>query len=188
MKTAWRGFKGNKWKSEVNLRDFIQNNYTPYEGDEKFLVGATDATNTLWGELQKLQKEERAKGGVLDMETEVVSSLTAYGPGYISESAKDLEKVVGLQTDKPLKRAFMPYGGIKMAEQACTTYGYQPSEKLHEIFSKYCKTHNDGVFDAYTPEMKLVRHNHILTGLPDTYGRGRPWVTTAVWLSMVSTT
>ena len=173
MKTAWRGFKGNKWKSEVNLRDFIQNNYTPYEGDEKFLVGATDATNTLWGELQKLQKEERAKGGVLDMETEVVSSLTAYGPGYISESAKDLEKVVGLQTDKPLKRAFMPYGGIKMAEQACTTYGYQPSEKLHEIFSKYCKTHNDGVFDAYTPEMKLVRHNHILTGLPDTYGRGR---------------
>ena len=123
--------------------------------------------------LKELQKEERAKGGVLDMETEIVSGLTAYGAAYIGEGTKELEKVVGLQTDKPLKRAFMPYGGIKMAEQACTTYGYQPSEKLHEIFHKYCKTHNDGVFDAYTPEMKLVRHNHILTGLPDTYGRGR---------------
>ena len=123
--------------------------------------------------LKELQKQERAKGGVLDMETEVVSGLTAYGAAYIGEGTKDLEKVVGLQTDKPLKRAFMPYGGIKMAEQACTTYGYEPSEKLHEIFHKYCKTHNDGVFDAYTPEMKLVRHNHILTGLPDTYGRGR---------------
>ena len=133
----------------------------------------TQATDTLWGMLKELQKEERAKGGVLDMETEVVSGLTAYGAAYIGEGTKDLEKVVGLQTDKPLKRAFMPYGGIKMAEQACTTYGYEPSEKLHEIFHKYCKTHNDGVFDAYTPEMKLVRHNHILTGLPDTYGRGR---------------
>ena len=173
MKTEWRGFKGNMWQSEVNLRDFIQNNYTCYDGDESFLAKPTQATNTLWGMLKELQKEERAKGGVLDMETEIVSGLTAYGAAYIGEGTKDLEKVVGLQTDKPLKRAFMPYGGIKMAEQACTTYGYQPSEKLHEIFHKYCKTHNDGVFDAYTPEMKSVRHNHILTGLPDTYGRGR---------------
>ncbi len=173
MRKEWRGFKGTKWTEEVNLRDFIQNNYTAYEGDESFLAAPTDATNTLWGRLQELQKEERAKGGVLDMETEIVSSMTAYGPAYIDESKKELEKVVGLQTDKPLKRAFMPFGGIKMAEQACTTYGYQPSEKLHEIFTKYCKTHNDGVFDAYTEEMMHVRHNHILTGLPDTYGRGR---------------
>ena len=173
MKTEWRGFKGNKWQSEVDLRDFIQNNYTSYDGDKSFLAEPTQATNTLWGMLKELQKQERAKGGVLDMETEVVSGLTAYGAAYIGEGTKELEKVVGLQTDKPLKRAFMPYGGIKMAEQACTTYGYEPSEKLHEIFHKYCKTHNDGVFDAYTPEMKHVRHNHILTGLPDTYGRGR---------------
>lgn len=173
MKQEWRGFKGTKWTDEVNIRDFVQNNYTAYEGDESFLAGPTDATNTLWGKLQELQREERAKGGVLDMETEVVSSITAYGPGYISEELKDLEKVVGLQTDKPLKRAFMPYGGIKMAEQACTTYGYTPNPELHKIFTEYHKTHNEGVFDAYTDEMKLVRHNHILTGLPDTYGRGR---------------
>ena len=173
MRKEWRGCKGTKWTEVVKLGDFIQNNYTAYEGDESFLAAPTDATNTLWGRLQELQKEERAKGGVLDMETEIVSSMTAYGPAYIDESKKDLEKVVGLQTDKPLKRAFMPFGGIKMAEQACTTYGYQPSEKLHEIFTKYCKTHNDGVFDAYTEEMMHVRHNHILTGLPDTYGRGR---------------
>ena len=173
MRTEWRGFKGNKWQTEVDIRDFIQYNYTSYEGDERFLAGPTPATDTLWGKLKELQKEERANNGVLDMETEVVSSLTAYAPGYIDASMKDLEAVVGLQTDKPLKRAFMPYGGIKMAEQACTTYGYQPSEKLHEIFHNYVKTHNDGVFDAYTDEMKSVRHNHILTGLPDTYGRGR---------------
>ena len=173
MKTEWRGFDGVRWQREVNLREFIQKNYTMYDDDESFLAGPSEATTFLWGKLQELQKEERAKGGVLDMETEIVSSLTAYGPGYINEDSKDLERVVGLQTDKPLKRAFMPYGGIKMAEQACTTYGYQPSEKLHEIFSKYVKTHNDGVFDAYTDEMKRVRHNHILTGLPDTYGRGR---------------
>ena len=173
MRQEWIGFTGKKWLDEVNMREFIQNNYTIYDGDESFLAEPTDATNKLWGMLQVLQKEERAKGGVLDMETEVVSGMTAYGPGYIGDNTKDLEKVVGIQTDKPLKRAFMPYGGIHMAEQACTTYGYQPSEKLHEIFTKYCKTHNDGVFDAYTDEMKLVRHNHILTGLPDTYGRGR---------------
>ena len=169
----WEGFDGHLWKEEVNVRDFIQHNYTQYDGDESFLAGPTEATDKLWGELQKLQKEERAKGGVLDMETEVVSGLTAYGPGYINEEMKDLEQVVGLQTDKPLKRAFMPYGGIKMAEQACTTYGYTPSEKLHEIFTKYHKTHNQAVFDIYTPEMKKARHNKIITGLPDTYGRGR---------------
>ena len=173
FKEAWAGFAGRKWKEDVDLRDFIQNNYEPYDGDESFLEGPTDATDRLWGELQKLQKEERAKGGVLDMETEVVSGLTAYPAGYINEELKDLEKVVGLQTDKPLKRAFMPYGGIKMAEQSCTVYGYQPSEKLHEIFTKYHKTHNQAVFDAYTPEMKKARHNKIITGLPDTYGRGR---------------
>ena len=153
----WEGFGGHLWKEEVNVRDFIQHNYTQYDGDESFLAGPTEATDKLWGELQKLQKEERAKGGVLDMETEVVSGLTAYGPGYINEEMKDLEQVVGLQTDKPLKRAFMPYGGIKMAEQACTTYGYTPSEKLHEIFTKYHKTHNQAVFDIYTPEMKKAR-------------------------------
>lgn len=158
---------------EINVRDFIQHNYTSYDGDESFLAKPTQATNTLWDALKKLQKEERAKGGVLDMETEVVSSLTAYGPGYIGENTKDLEKVVGLQTDKPLKRAFMPYGGSRMAEQACSTYGYEVNENLKHIFSTYVKTHNDGVFDAYTAEMKHVRHNHILTGLPDTYGRGR---------------
>ena len=173
MRTEWQGFKKSLWQDEVNVRDFIQNNYTPFDGDESFLAGPTEATKKLWGRLQELQAEERAKGGVLDMETEVVSGINAYGPAYIDESMKDLETVVGLQTDKPLKRAFMPYGGIKMAEQACTTYGYQPSEKLHDIFTNYVKTHNDGVFDAYTAEMKHVRHNHILTGLPDTYGRGR---------------
>ena len=170
MKEQWQGFKGSKWQDEVDVRDFIQNNYKPYNGDESFLEGPTESTNTLWEKLQKLQKEERAKGGVLDMETEVVSSLTAYGPGYLD---KDLEKVVGLQTDKPLKRAFMPYGGIRMSEEACETYGYKPSEKLHGIFTKYHKTHNDAVFSAYTPEMRLARRNKIVTGLPDTYGRGR---------------
>ncbi|MBP3276926.1 formate C-acetyltransferase [Kandleria sp.] len=169
----WNGFFGNAWKDEINVRDFIQKNYTEYTGDESFLEGPTEATKKLWGRLQELQKQERAKGGVLDMETEIVSGLTAYGPGYIDESMKDLEQVVGLQTDKPLKRAFMPYGGIRMAEQACTTYGYQPSEKLHEIFTKYHKTHNQAVFDVYTPEIKKARHSHVITGLPDTYGRGR---------------
>ncbi len=169
----WNGFKGNLWREEINLRDFIQHNYTPYDGDESFLTDPTEATDKLWGKLQELQKEERQNNGVLDMDTDVVSSLTSHGAGYIDESMKDLEKVVGLQTDKPLKRAFMPYGGIKMAEQSCMNYGYQPSEKLHEIFTKYHKTHNQAVFDAYTPEMRLARHSHIITGLPDTYGRGR---------------
>ena len=169
----WANFEGRLWKEEVNVRDFIQSNYCPYSGNSSFLCGPTNATNKLWAALQNLQKAERAQNGVLDMETEVVSGLTAYGPGYIDPDLKDLEKIVGLQTDKPLKRAFMPYGGIRMAEEACTTYGYTPSQKLHEIFTKYARTHNDAVFDAYTPEMKLARHSHIITGLPDTYGRGR---------------
>ena len=173
MREEWRGFKGSHWLEDVNVRDFVQNNYTKYDGDESFLAGPTDATNTLWGKLQELQKQERAKGGVLDMETEVVSGITAYKAAYIDESLKDLEKVVGLQTDKPLKRAFMPFGGIKMAEEACTTYGYTPNPKFHKIFTEYHKTHNQGVFDAYTPEMRIARKNKIITGLPDTYGRGR---------------
>ncbi|MCI6021560.1 MAG: formate C-acetyltransferase [[Bacteroides] pectinophilus] len=172
-KEQWNGFEGRLWKEEINVRDFIQNNYKPYDGDESFLEGPTEATNKLWGRLQELQKEERAKGGVLDMETEVVAGLTAYGPGYIDESMKDLEQIVGLQTDKPLKRAFMPYGGIKMAEESCKNYGYEPNPELHKIFTEYHKTHNQGVFDAYTPEMRKARHSHIITGLPDTYGRGR---------------
>ncbi|MGN0374750.1 MAG: formate C-acetyltransferase [Butyrivibrio sp.] len=169
----WNGFKGKAWKDEVNVRDFIQNNYTIYDGDEAFLAGPTDATNKLWGKLQELQKEERAKGGVLDMETEVVSSLTSHPAGYICEEYKDLEKVVGLQTDKPLKRAFMPYGGIKMAVESCEMYGYEPNPEIVKIFKEYHKTHSDAVFDAYTPEMRVARKNKIMTGLPDTYGRGR---------------
>ena len=170
---AWEGFNGRIWKEEVNVRDFIQKNYKPYNGDESFLSGPTESTSTLWGKIQDLQKEERAKGGILDMETKVVSSLTAYGAGYIDKEHPELEKVVGLQTDMPLKRAFMPFGGIKMAEQACTSNGYEPDPELHKIFTEYVTTHNEGVFDAYTPDMKKVRHNKIITGLPDTYGRGR---------------
>ena len=169
----WDGFTGGVWQEEVNVRDFIQRNYTPYDGDESFLAPPTDATNRLWARVQELQKEERAKGGVLDMETEVVSGLTAYGPGYIDPALKDLEKVVGLQTDKPLKQAFMPYGGIRMAEEALENYGYKVSPKLHEVFTKYHKTHNAAVFDAYTEEIRAARRSHIITGLPDTYGRGR---------------
>lgn len=169
----WEGFKGKIWKEEINTRDFIQNNYTPYDGDESFLSAPTEATDKLWGSLQELQREERAKGGVLDMDTSIVSSLTSHGPGYIKEELKGLEKVVGLQTDKPLKRAFMPYGGIKMAEESCEMYGYTPDSELHKIFNVYHKTHNQAVFDAYTPEMRRARKNKIMTGLPDTYGRGR---------------
>ncbi len=169
----WAGFEGRIWREEVNVRDFIQKNYKPYDGDESFLAEPTDATNKLWGALQKLQKEEREKDGVLDCETEVVSGLTAYGPGYIDESMKDLEQVVGLQTDKPLKRAFMPYGGIRMAEQAAESYGYEINPELKYVFENYMTTHNDAVFAAYTDEMKLARKTHVVTGLPDTYGRGR---------------
>jgi formate C-acetyltransferase len=173
FQTAWRGFLGSKWTDEVNVRDFIQNNYTQYDGDESFLAAPTSATHLLWERLQKLQKEEHEKGGVLECETEIVSSLTAYGPGYIDPELKDLERIIGLQTDKPLKRAFMPFGGIKMAEEAAKTYGYHVNPKFHKIFTEYHKTHNQAVFDAYTPEMKAARHCHIVTGLPDTYGRGR---------------
>lgn len=173
IKEQWNGFEGRKWREEVDVRDFIQKNYEPYEGDSSFLADPTDATDKLWGELQKLQKEERAKNGVLDMDTDIVSSLTSHSAGYIKEEMKDLEQIVGLQTDKPLKRAFMPFGGIAMAEQSCKMYGYEPSPELHKIFTEYHKTHNQGVFDAYTPEMKKARHNKIITGLPDTYGRGR---------------
>lgn len=173
MKQEWRNFTGSHWTDDINVKDFIQTNYIPYDGDQSFLEDPTDATNSLWDKVQNLQKQERENNGVLDMETSVVSGVTAYGPGYIDNEAKDLEKVVGLQTDKPLKRAFMPYGGIKMAEDACTTYGYTPDPALHKIFTDYHKTHNQAVFDAYTPEMKKARHNKIVTGLPDTYGRGR---------------
>ena len=169
----WHGFEGRTWKEECNVRDFIQKNYHPYDGDESFLAGPTDGTNQLWTRLQELQKEERNHGGVLDEEADIVSGLTAYGPGYIDESLKNLETVVGLQTDKPLKRAFMPYGGIKMAEEALRTYGFEPNPELHKIFTEYHKTHNQAVFDAYTPEMRAARSSHIITGLPDTYGRGR---------------
>ena len=169
----WKGFKGTKWREDVDTRDFIQNNYTPYDGDESFLEDPTEATNKLWGKLQELQKQERANGGVLDMDTHIVAGINSHKPGYIDESMKDLEKVVGLQTDKPLKRAFMPYGGIKMAEEACSTYGYEPDPELHKIFTEYHKTHNQGVYDVYTPEMRAIRKNKIVTGLPDTYGRGR---------------
>ena len=170
MFNEWRNFKIGKWNDGIDVSDFIRNNYTQYEGNETFLSNPTDSTNKLWSKLQDLQREERNKGGVLDMDTDIVSSITSHSPGYL---IKDLEKIVGLQTDKPLKRAFMPYGGIRMAEESCRTYGYTPSEKIHEIFTKFHKTHNQGVFDAYTNEMRVARKNKILTGLPDTYGRGR---------------
>ena len=173
MTEAWRTFTGTHWKRDINVRDFIQNNYTPYAGGSDFLAGPTEATQKLWGRLSELQKEERAKGGVLDMETEIVSSITAYPAAYIDPELKDLEKVVGIQTDKPLKRAFMPYGGIRMAQEACRTYGYEPNAKFDQIFNEYRKTHNQGVYDGYTPEMRAARKNKIITGLPDTYGRGR---------------
>ena len=166
----WLGFVGGRWENEINVVDFIQRNYTPYDGDASFLAPATEATNALWGELQVLFKESRKRGGVLDMDADTVSDIDAYKAGYLD---KKLEKIVGLQTDSPLKRAFMPYGGIKMAEESLTTYGYTPNPELHKIFTVYHKTHNQGVFDAYTPEMRLARKNKIITGLPDTYGRGR---------------
>ena len=169
----WEGFEGRLWKEQIDVRDFIQKNYTPYDGDESFLEGPTEATDKLWDAVQKLQKEERAKGGVLDMDTDIVASITSHEAGYIDPELKSLEKIVGLQTDKPLKRAFMPYGGIQMAEKALTEYGYTPNPELHKIFTVYHKTHNQAVFDVYTPEMRAVRKNKIITGLPDTYGRGR---------------
>ena len=170
---AWEGFTPGRWSNGINVRDFVQRNYTQYEGDESFLEGATEATDKLWSRLKELQKEERAKGGVLDMETKVVSSITAYGAAYIDDSLKDLEQIVGIQTDKPLKRAFMPYGGLRMAEDSLRMYGYEPDPELHRIFTEYHKTHNQAVYDAYTTEMRALRKNKIITGLPDTYGRGR---------------
>ena len=173
LRSEWNGFSGGHWVDDVNVRDFVQRNYTAYDGDAEFLAGPTEATDKLWGRLQELQAAERANNGVLECETEVVSGLTAYGPGYIDEGMKDLERIVGLQTDKPLKRAFMPYGGIKMAQQAAETYGFHVNDKFDQIFNEYRKTHNQAVFDAYTPEMRAARHSHVITGLPDTYGRGR---------------
>lgn len=166
---AWQEFTTGKWTKEVNVRDFIQKNYTPYTGDESFLTGATKATETLWDEVKELMGQEREKG-VLDVETKIPSSITAYGPGYIYQ---DLEKIVGLQTDKPLKRGIMPYGGIRIVYKSLQAYGYELEAETKEIFTKYRKTHNDGVFDAYTTEMRKARHSGIITGLPDSYGRGR---------------
>ncbi len=163
-------FKPGKWQREINVRDFIQKNYTPYDGDSSFLAGPTDATTKLWERCCELFKEEREKGGVLDMDTKVVSTITSHGAGYIN---KDLETIVGLQTDAPLKRSMQPFGGIRMAETSCKSYGYEVDPEVSEIFTKYRKTHNQGVFDAYTPEMRAARHAAILTGLPDAYGRGR---------------
>jgi len=163
-------FVGGKWQQEINVRDFIQKNYTPYEGDSSFLADATDATKKLWQECCDLLKQERDNGGVLDMDTKVVSTITSHGAGYID---KDLETIVGLQTDKPLKRSMQPFGGIRMAETSCKSYGYEVDPEISEIFTKYRKTHNQGVFDVYTPEMKAARHAAIITGLPDAYGRGR---------------
>ena len=163
-------FVSGKWSHEIDVRDFIQRNYTPYTGDSSFLEGPTPATSKLWNECLDLFKKERENGGVLDMDTKIVSTITSHGAGYID---KDLEKIVGLQTDKPLKRALQPFGGIRMAETSCKSYGYEVDPEISEIFTKYRKTHNQGVFDAYTPEMRKARHAAILTGLPDAYGRGR---------------
>ena len=167
----WEGFEPGRWSNtSVNVRDFIHINYTPYDGDESFLAGPTEATTKLWEQVCELSRQEREAGGVLDMDTSIISTITSHGPGYLN---KELEKIVGLQTDKPFKRALQPFGGIRMAQQACKEYGYEVDPKVVEIFTKYRKTHNQGVFDAYTPEMKLARHAAILTGLPDAYGRGR---------------
>ncbi len=167
----WDGFSEGRWSNtSVNVRDFIKKNYTPYDGDESFLAGPTEATKQLWDQVMDLSRQEREAGGVLDMDTKIVSTITSHGAGYLN---KDLEKIVGLQTDKPFKRSLQPFGGIRMAQQACKEYGYEVDPSVVEIFTKYRKTHNQGVFDAYTPEMRLARHSAILTGLPDAYGRGR---------------
>ena len=167
---AWRGFKGNIWQSEINVRDFIQNNYTPYTGDESFLEGPTADTTALWDKVLDLSKKEREAGGVLDMDTKVISTITSHGPGYLD---KEKEKIVGLQTDEPFKRSLQPYGGIRMATKACKDNGHEVDPEVVDFFTEHRKTHNAGVFDAYTPEMRRCRSNHIITGLPDAYGRGR---------------
>ena len=170
MRTEWKDFVGGKWTEEIDVRDFIQKNYTPYDGDESFLCGPTEATKTLWDQVMDLTKQEIAAGGVLDMDTKIVSTITSHGPGYLN---KDLEKIVGFQTDKPFKRSMQPYGGIRMAEKACSDNGYKVDPEISEFFTTHRKTHNAGVFDVYTPEMRKARTNHIITGLPDAYGRGR---------------
>ncbi len=171
LRKEWEGFTPGRWSgTSVNVRDFIQKNYTPYKGDESFLAPPTEATVKLWEQVMDLTRQEREKGGVLDMDTKIISTITSHGAGYLN---KDLEQIVGLQTDKPFKRALQPFGGIRMAQQACREYGYEVDQEVVDIFTKYRKTHNQGVFDAYTPEMRLARHSAILTGLPDAYGRGR---------------
>ena len=170
MRSEWTGFVGGKWEEQVDVRDFIQKNYTPYEGDDSFLCGPTEATKTLWAQVMELSKQEREKGGVLDMDTKVPSTITSHAAGYLN---KDLEKIVGFQTDKPFKRSLQPYGGINMAKAALVTNGYKLDPEIEEFFTIHRKTHNAGVFDAYTPEMRICRSNHIITGLPDAYGRGR---------------
>ncbi|HIX58406.1 MAG TPA: formate C-acetyltransferase [Candidatus Blautia gallistercoris] len=170
MREKWKSFQGGAWEKEINVRDFIQKNYTPYEGDDSFLTEATEDTKVLWEQVLKLSREEQGKGGVLDMDTKLVSSITAHGPGYLD---KEREKIVGFQTDRPFKRALQPYGGIRMAVKACKEHGYQVDPQVVEFFTRHRKTHNDGVFDAYTPEMRACRSSHIITGLPDAYGRGR---------------
>ena len=170
MEQEWNSFVGGVWQKEINVRDFIQKNYTPYEGDDSFLAGPTQATKDLWDQVMELSAEERAKGGVLDMDTKIISGITSHGPGYLN---KDKEKIVGFQTDKPFKRSLQPYGGIRMAVKACEDNGYHVDPQIVDFFQKHRKTHNDGVFDAYTPEMRACRSSHIITGLPDAYGRGR---------------
>ena len=170
MREEWKFFQGGAWEKEINVRDFIQKNYTPYEGDDSFLTEATEDTKVLWEQVLKLSREEQETGGVLDMDTKLVSSITAHGPGYLD---KEREKIVGFQTDRPFKRALQPYGGIRMAVKACKEHGYQVDPQVVEFFTRHRKTHNDGVFDAYTPEMRACRSSHIITGLPDAYGRGR---------------
>ena len=170
MRQEWASFHEGIWEKEINVRDFIQRNYHPYEGDESFLQGPTEATKKLWEQVMELSRQEREKGGVLDMDTSVISTITSHGPGYLD---KELEKIVGFQTDKPFKRSLQPYGGIRMAMKACEDNGYHVDPQIVEFFTKHRKTHNEGVFDAYTPEMRACRSSHIITGLPDAYGRGR---------------
>ena len=170
MRKEWEGFSGGIWEKEINVREFIQKNYTPYDGDDTFLADATERTKELWDQVMELTKEEREKGGVLDMDTKIISSITSHGPGYLN---KDKETIVGFQTDKPFKRSLQPYGGIRMAVKACEDNGYHVDPEVVEFFTKHRKTHNEGVFDAYTPEMRACRSSHIITGLPDAYGRGR---------------
>lgn len=166
----WDSFKGSTWRKEINVRDFIQSNYTEYTGDDTFLAGPTEATTQLWSQVMDLFKQERDNGGVLDMDTSIVSTITSHGAGYLN---KELETIVGFQTDKPLKRSFQPFGGIRVSESSLESYGYEPDKELHKIFTNYRKTHNQGVFDVYTPEMRAIRKSGVVTGLPDAYGRGR---------------